>query len=123
VSVRTHPVHLQLWMLSEVCRQAAPVFECAPERGPDEPADLVVPALFAISVPEHDVVALANPAAPHEPPHDKRDGEIEPSDRLRALEDKVADDRVVGAIADPVVSLRRGRDAAAQLLRSTALPV
>src|SRR3954453_24033188 len=116
-------MHLQLRMLREVRRQAAPVLECAPERWPDELADLVEPALFAISVPEHHVAALANPTAPHETPQDERDGQIEPSNRLCALEDEVADDRVVRPVADPVIPLRRGRDAAAQLLRSTALPV
>src|SRR5213078_4343439 len=65
----------------------------------------------------------ANPAAPHQTPHDESDGQIEPGKRLRALEDEVADDRVVRPVADPVVSLRRGRDATVQLLRPRVLPV
>src|SRR6185436_4557051 len=92
-------------------RQTTAVLERTRERRPDEPADLVDPPILAVPVPEHDLVALSHPAAPHETPDDEDHRKIEPGDSLRTLEDEVTDDRVIGAVADPVLSLRRGRDA------------
>jgi hypothetical protein len=116
-------MHHELRVLRELPGQATPVLEDPLERRPEEPADLLAPRRFAVSVPEFDLVALTHPATTEKPAHHDPRRKVEPNDRLGALEDEVADDRVVRPVADPAVAFGRGGDASAQLVLAARLPV
>src|SRR5207245_2765418 len=55
---------------------------------PDQEADRVAPARLDVAAPEHGAAADAATRAPQQPPHDDPQRQIEPDDRVGALDDE-----------------------------------
>lgn len=122
-AVGAQPVDAEVRMPREELGKLPAVLERALAGRPDEEAEDLRPRPLAVPVPELDVVSLPHVGAPEESPDDEPQGKVEPRDRLRPLQDELADELVIRTVRDPVARARRFVDALAQDLERDRLPV